>query len=46
MLFANEWKIELNDLSRTITLNELDQEIESILKGGQVGRVIVSLGEK
>ena len=25
MLFANEWKIELNDLSRTITLNELDQ---------------------
>ena len=46
MLFANEWKIELNDLSRTITLNELDKEIESILKGGQVGRVIVSLGEK
>ena len=46
MLFANEWEIELNDLSRTITLNELDQEIESILKGGQVGRVIVSLGEK
>ena len=46
MLFANQWKIELNDLSRTITLNELDQEIESILKGGQVGRVIVSLGEK
>ena len=45
-LFANEWKINLNDLSRTITLNELDQEIESILKGGQVGRVIVSLGEK
>ena len=45
MLFANEWKIELNDLSRTITLNELDQEIESILKGGQGGRVIVSLGE-
>ena len=45
MLFANEWKIELNDLSRTITLNELDQEIESILKGGQVGRIIVSLGE-
>ena len=44
-LFANEWKINLNDLSRTITLNELDQEIESILKGGQVGRVIVSLGE-
>ena len=46
ILFANEWKIELNDLSRTITLYELDQEIESILKGGQVGRVIVSLGEK
>ena len=46
MLFANEWKIELNDLSRTITLNELDQEIESILKGGQVGRDILSLGEK
>ena len=44
-LFSNEWKINLNDLSRTITLNELDQEIESILKGGQVGRVIVSLGE-
>ena len=41
--FAEDWKLDLNDLSKTITLNELDQEIQLILKGGQKGRVIISL---
>ena len=45
-LFANEWKLDLNGLSKEVTLNELDHEIHSILEGAQKGRVIISLGEE
>ena len=45
-LFANEWKLDLNGLSKEVTLTELDREIQSILEGVQKGRVIISLGEK
>lgn len=41
---ASEWKpSQLNELCREVALSELDTEIELILKGGQIGRVIVSL---
>lgn len=41
---ATEWKPEmLNDLGREVSLEGLEKEIELILKGGQVGRVIVRL---
>ena len=41
---ASEWKIDsLEDLTKEITMAELDTNIELILKGGQMGRVLVSL---
>ena len=41
---ASSWKPEkLKDITRICTLAELDQEIDTILEGGQVGRVVVNL---
>jgi putative YhdH/YhfP family quinone oxidoreductase len=41
---SNDWKFPaLNDICKLVKLNELDSEIELILKGGQVGRVVVKL---
>lgn len=41
---ANEWKLEkLPELYREVTLNQLSAEIDTILKGEQVGRVLVNL---
>ncbi len=41
---ASDWKpVGLNKLCREVCLDELDREIELILKGGQTGRVIVKM---
>ena len=41
---ASEWKpAQLNDLCREVSLDQLGEEIELILKGGQIGRVIVRM---
>ncbi len=41
---ANEWKpIHLNELCREVGLDDLDREIELILRGGQKGRVLVRM---
>ncbi|MEM7007721.1 MAG: YhdH/YhfP family quinone oxidoreductase [Thermodesulfobacteriota bacterium] len=41
---ANDWKIDsLEDLTKEITMAELDENIDLILKGGQKGRVLVNL---
>lgn len=41
---ANEWKpARLGDMAREVTLDGLSREIDIMLKGGQVGRVIVNL---
>jgi len=43
-MMATSWKLDnLEKLTRTVTLEELDNEIDIILKGGQVGRVVVDL---
>ena len=43
---AGSWKVpQLADLAREVTLDELDPEIDRILRGGQRGRVLVQLGE-
>ena len=43
-LMATYWKLDnLEKLTRTVSLEELDGEIDKILKGGQVGRVLVDL---
>jgi acrylyl-CoA reductase (NADPH) len=41
---ATDWKpAELNELCREVTLDGLEREIEKILEGGQIGRVIVRM---
>ena len=43
---ADAWKIpQLADLVREVTLDELDPEIDRILRGGQRGRVLVRVRE-
>lgn len=43
-LVAGEWKLdELERLAREVTLEELEPEIERILRAEQIGRVIVNL---
>jgi len=39
---SSEWKIDdIDQFSRTVSLNNLDSEIKKILEGGQTGRVII-----
>ncbi|MCY4263112.1 MAG: YhdH/YhfP family quinone oxidoreductase [Candidatus Dadabacteria bacterium] len=39
-----DWKLDIFDRScRTVSLEDLDPEIDVILKGGQVGRVVIDL---
>jgi len=41
---ASDWKPAcLNDLCREVTLDQLDGEIDLILKGGQTGRVVIAV---
>ncbi len=43
-LLAKDWKPEsLEEICRECSLEELDEEIDKILKGGQVGKVVISL---
>lgn len=41
--FASDWKLDLSDLVKEVSLEELENEISTILEGGQVGRVLVKL---
>ena len=41
---SGEWKLDtFEQMCRTVSLEGLDPEIDTILKGGQVGRVVVDL---
>ena len=41
--FASEWKLNLTPLVKEVNLEDLENEISTILSGGQVGRVLVNL---
>ncbi len=41
---SEEWKLDiLEQMCRTVSLEDVDPEIDVILKGGQVGRVVIDL---
>ena len=40
--FANEWKLDLSTSTKIISKQNLQQEIDLILRGGQEGRVVIS----
>ncbi|MDA8925061.1 YhdH/YhfP family quinone oxidoreductase [Gammaproteobacteria bacterium] len=44
--FANDWKLDLTSLIREVSKEQLNEEIQIILKGGQKGRVVLSHQEK
>ena len=43
-LLSNDWSLDLNKYSKTISLNEVGDEITKILNGQQVGRVVIKHG--
>ena len=40
-LFASDWSLDLDENTRILSLNEIENEISRILKGKQVGRVVI-----
>ena len=44
-LLANDWKVDLEPYTKTIKLNEVGEEIDKILDGKQVGRVVIKHGD-
>jgi NADPH:quinone reductase-like Zn-dependent oxidoreductase len=43
--FADEWKLDLSSMIRVVSKENLQQEIDLILEGGQQGRVVLQHGE-
>ncbi|MDB2411706.1 YhdH/YhfP family quinone oxidoreductase [Gammaproteobacteria bacterium] len=43
--FADEWKLDLSSIIKVVTKENLQPEIDLILKGGQKGRVVLTHGE-
>ena len=43
--FANEWCIDLSSMVKIVTKENLQQEIDLILQGGQQGRVVLKHGK-
>ena len=44
-LLSDEWSIDLSNQTKTVSINEIEDEVEKILKGGQIGRVVIKHGE-
>ena len=43
-MFASDWNIDcLDKIYRTVSIDNLESEIDKILKGGQIGRVVVAM---
>ena len=42
--FSNDWKIDLEKITKEVFLESLSDEVEKILKGNQVGRIRINLG--
>ena len=41
--FSSDWKLDLAELTKEVSLDDLENEIEKILQGNQVGRILVNL---
>ena len=41
--FSSDWKLDLSGLTKEVFLDGLEAEIQTILQGGQVGRIVVNL---
>jgi alcohol dehydrogenase len=43
-LLANDWLLNLEKYSKVISLEDIDKEIDKILNGQQIGRVVIKHG--
>ena len=41
--FSSDWKLDLTGLTKEVSLDGLEKEVQTILQGGQVGRIVVNL---
>ena len=41
--FSSDWKLDLAELTKEVSLEDLEKEIQKILQGNQVGRILVNL---
>jgi alcohol dehydrogenase len=44
-LLSNEWSLDLVNQTKTINIKDIESEINKILKGNQIGRVVIQHGE-
>ena len=44
-LLSNEWSLDLSNQTKIVKISEIKQEIDKILKGNQIGRVVIQHGE-
>ena len=44
-LLSDEWSLNLLDQTKIIGISKIDKEIDKILKGNQIGRVVIKHGE-
>ena len=44
-LLSNQWSIDLTKQIKTVDISNIGLEIDKILKGDQVGRVVIQHGE-
>ena len=42
---ADEWKLDLSSIVKIVTKENLQNEIDLILRGGQQGRVVLEHGD-
>ena len=45
-LLSNEWSLDLVNQTKTINIKDIESEINKILKGNQIGRVVIQHGEQ
>ena len=45
-LLSDEWSLDLANQTRTVKISNVGPEIDKILQGGQIGRVVIQHGDK
>ena len=44
-LLSNEWSLDLSNQTKIVKISDIKEEIDKILKGDQIGRVVIQHGE-
>lgn len=45
-LLSDEWSLNLKDQTKIVPINQIESEINKILDGNQIGRIVIKHGEK